>query len=757
MLKKSNISYQSLAKYAFLFFCFLIFSCLEREILPYSSAVLVCALALNFNPFLSPVLYILSFICLGKVGLIGQAGIFALVFFFLGLFYIKSKKKPIFIYSAFTAVAMLGFVLLGDTKGEILMEKRLIVAILSTFLSLVLTITGRALKYKSIKIKFGFEEYACLALSVSVFGLGVCNLISPFVWKGLSAFIILCCCFLLPASANAVICPLLGVGFALQAGNVNHVSTMLVWGLTAFAFIPVSRYVSALSLILTDCVCQALFSVYPFYDVNCMLPIIIAGAIFCIIPTPVLEKFKDYTLSFREQFLARQSINRNRLMLSNRLFELSSVFTEIKVAFNAFRLNDLSPQDAKSVMVKQILESLCDKCPSKATCPLNKKQRADSIDRMIDIGYAKGKLSLIDLPKTLADECLKGSELLYYSNKLLADYRGYCIDKANVITGRELLADEAEGVAEILRGLALDTGATLKFQRKTETLLSENLLKSGFLVSEVLIYGDSDRLSVSLILTMREYALESLQRVISKTVNTPMTLCDKINITEDKTYMLFKKSCPFDAVFGIARVTKEGSVKSGDTHSVIKIYDDRFLVALSDGMGSGERAERVSSASLSLIESFYKAGLKSELILSTVNKLLAINSDESFTALDVCIIDLKTCCADFIKYGSPYGFIIGENGVKIVEGNSLPLGILEELKPSVCSTSLAEENMVLLLTDGISDAFGQADEIIDYLRSVPCLNPQTLADGILKKALELSGGKPADDMTALAVRVYKKA
>ncbi|MBR5900385.1 MAG: SpoIIE family protein phosphatase, partial [Clostridia bacterium] len=281
--------------------------------------------------------------------------------------------------------------------------------------------------------------------------------------------------------------------------------------------------------------------------------------------------------------------------------------------------------------------------------------------------------------------------------------------------------------------------------------------KGGFIVSELLLFGEEDRISVSLILTMREYALESLQRVISKTVNTPMTLCDKINITEDKTYMLFKKSCPFDAVFGIARVTKEGSVKSGDTHSVIKICDDRFLVALSDGMGSGERAERVSSASLSLIESFYKAGLKSELILSTVNKLLAINSDESFTALDVCIIDLKTCCADFIKYGSPYGFIIGENGVKIVEGNSLPLGILEELKPSVCSTSLAEENMVLLLTDGISDAFGQADEIIDYLRSVPCLNPQTLADGILKKALELSGGKPADDMTALAVRVYKKA
>ncbi|MBQ9756458.1 MAG: SpoIIE family protein phosphatase [Clostridia bacterium] len=45
---------------------------------------------------------------------------------------------------------------------------------------------------------------------------------------------------------------------------------------------------------------------------------------------------------------------------------------------------------------------------------------------------------------------------------------------------------------------------------------------------------------------------------------------------------------------------------------------------------------------------------------------------------------------------------------------------------------------------------------MDYLRSVSAKNPQTLADGILKKAIELSLGEKKDDMTALAVRVYKR-
>ena len=173
-------------------------------------------------------------------------------------------------------------------------------------------------------------------------------------------------------------------------------------------------------------------------------------------------------------------------------------------------------------------------------------------------------------------------------------------------------------------------------------------------------------------------------------------------------------------------------------------------------MGSGEQAQNISSVALSLIESFYKAGLNSQIILNTVNKLLAVNSEDSFTALDVSVIDLNECYVDFIKYGAPYGFIINKNGIKIVEGNSLPLGIIDDLKPSVARTQLQDGDMILLVTDGVSDAFGCSGEIIDFLRTQLALNPQTLATNVMDKAKELNGGECKDDMTALAVRVFKK-
>ena len=147
--------------------------------------------------------------------------------------------------------------------------------------------------------------------------------------------------------------------------------------------------------------------------------------------------------------------------------------------------------------------------------------------------------------------------------------------------------------------------------------------------------------------------------------------------------------------------------------------------------------------------------MKSQIILNTVNKLLSINAEDSFTALDVCVIDLNTLSVDFIKYGSPYGFIVNASGVKIIEGNSLPLGILDELKPCVFNSALSDGDIVLLITDGISDAFGSASDIIDFLRKAPYKNPQALVDDLLNQAIEKNNGKKFDDMTALAVRIYK--
>lgn len=755
-IKRNFFDYLSVLKYTFMLLFFVIFNRLGVGVLPYSIAPFFAFLSQGASLIVTPILFIGSFLFLGEVGLLLSAGCISALSILITFLHKNFSNKINASFMLYCILLSLIFVIVGNTEKEILMIDRSIVAVVCVILSFLCYYAIKAVNEKGLKFKFGLDELACIIILAVLFGVGISNFLSPAVWKGLCVFIILLTAFTYRLSYATILSGALGISLSIFYGNLNYVSVFLVWGLTIECLIPLNRHLAVIGVLLVDFLIGNAFGVYATYDISQIVPLAIGALTFSLIPYKPLCELKEKLYSFREKQLSRQAINRNRLMVSNRLYELSTVFTEMAGAFTAFCQNDITEESAKARIEHEIYNTVCKNCELYNRCISQEFSIKRCLSKMTDIGFAKGKLSLIDLSKEMTDICFKPNNIIYGINKLLAEYRQMVMDNANVASGRELIASEVSGVAEVLRALAVETGGLLKYQSRIERALFDKLSKSGFMVSEILVYGEEERLSVGLIITMKEFSISQLEMVISSALGANMRLADKNDFSDDKCFLTFTKACDYDAVFGIAKAKKDGSEISGDTHSVTRILDDKFLVALSDGMGSGKKAEAVSNASLSLIESFYKAGLNSSLILNTVNRLLAINTEEIFTALDISVINLKNCSADFIKYGSPYSFIIGAGGIKIVEGNSLPLGIIDKLNPSVCHTTINDGDVILLLTDGVSDAFGSSGEMIDFLRTVPAKNPQTLANEILERAIELNGGKHNDDMSALAVRVFKK-
>jgi stage II sporulation protein E len=234
-----------------------------------------------------------------------------------------------------------------------------------------------------------------------------------------------------------------------------------------------------------------------------------------------------------------------------------------------------------------------------------------------------------------------------------------------------------------------------------------------------------------------------------------MMISERLMLSQDKFCCVLRKKPCFDAAFGVATIKKQGESVSGDTHTVIKIDERRFMVALADGMGSGEYARKISESTMSLLESFYRAKMPPSIILSTVNKLLTFGREESFACVDVGVVDLSSGVADIVKIGSPLAFILSGNTVKVLESASLPLGILDQVKPDAATYELAENDVLLFLSDGVTDAFGSTADLYEALRAIPTHNPQQLADSLVQGALRLYGGQAKDDMTALAVRIFK--
>ena len=158
---------------------------------------------------------------------------------------------------------------------------------------------------------------------------------------------------------------------------------------------------------------------------------------------------------------------------------------------------------------------------------------------------------------------------------------------------------------------------------------------------------------------------------------------------------------------------------------------------------------------MGIIENFYKAGFDNELILSSANKLLSLGNDEMFSALDLCVVDLRQGVADVIKLGAPVGLVKNNKGIQIIDSGALPLGVLSETKPSIKKLVLSSSDTIILATDGITDSFYSAEDYSNFVNNIEEQNPQKIAEIILKQALKNNGGSALDDMTVIVSKIFK--
>ena len=211
----------------------------------------------------------------------------------------------------------------------------------------------------------------------------------------------------------------------------------------------------------------------------------------------------------------------------------------------------------------------------------------------------------------------------------------------------------------------------------------------------------------------------------------------------------------YDIAFGSSSINKMGKLVSGDSKTLVKLNDGKFMVSICDGMGSGVNAHNISSLTISLIEDFYRAGFDNEIIISSVNKLLSLTEDENFSTIDLCIIDTKKNIYDFIKLGATSGYLKRHRGeCEEIKSSGLPVGVLEEIRPHITKKLINPFDMLVFVSDGVSDSFENKFDLKSFILNSDAINPQTLSEEILDKALSLNTNIANDDMTVVCVRVF---
>lgn len=262
----------------------------------------------------------------------------------------------------------------------------------------------------------------------------------------------------------------------------------------------------------------------------------------------------------------------------------------------------------------------------------------------------------------------------------------------------------------------------------------------------------------------KECYIDELEEIITKVLKEKVTvqnlkcaiqqesnLCVNTFASEDKYYIQL----------GIAKATKSGSSVSGDSYITTKLNDGKYLIAISDGMGSGPDARKSSQIAIKMLNRLLTNGFDRDTSVELINSTLSVNSEkDSYATIDIGILDLYKGNIELIKNGACPTYVKHNKTVQIIKALSLPAGILENINLVVYDKDVEDNDILVMCTDGIMESNIEYQNkevwIKNILEEIYTDNVQKIADILLKESIDNGFGNAKDDMTVIVAKLNKK-
>ncbi len=324
-----------------------------------------------------------------------------------------------------------------------------------------------------------------------------------------------------------------------------------------------------------------------------------------------------------------------------------------------------------------------------------------------------------------------------------------CYQRDMLVTHMEAMAGAARRFAQLSSGESWWDGVSAKQLRKR---LSE-LAFPATLVYARRVQGHAQAAFELHRSLEADAQAQELREIAAQVLDIPM---DVAKVEEAR--VLLTETPLWVVESGMAACGVDGSRENGDTYWLGQLADGRYLAALSDGMGHGALARQESGQTVTLLRLCLEAGYTRAQTLTAVNGMMLLASrGERFSTVDLVTIDLWTGQATLDKLGAAASRLLRGRSMTELTGDALPLGILETVDSRTCMLRLHAGDELVLMTDGVEDAFAGKTELDDAIRDATSEpSAQAAADRLLRMAREAQGGRK-DDMSVVVLRMSKTA
>lgn len=458
-----------------------------------------------------------------------------------------------------------------------------------------------------------------------------------------------------------------------------------------------------------------------------------------------LLKIGNFGMSKRDKVTVNTSSDRLR-KISEALESLADAFSPTE-GDNAQNIANL---------INRTAEKACSSCSLRFCCWKKKtRETRNAVFNLISSAEKNGKVSVEDVPEELKNRCIRTERLVREFNDSYEIYRTARMWQNKVGDIKALSATQMWNVSKLLKNMSEEVH--LAPDEETSVAIRSAIDCKGFAPISISPYIRGDSTLVVTVKFEHSSYYDDMKHLIPACIGEAIGIKMRFADMYKDGIFVYLTFCARERFFrtsGGGCIKKDGEKVCGDSFTSLNLPDGIYIAAISDGMGSGEDAQKESKHTIELIRSLVRCGFDPINTVKLINSALSSSRvGDMFSTIDLCSVNMHSGRAEFIKVGGASTYIKSGDHVEKLSSPSLPAGICPDINPCRFTRQLKDDTLIVMVSDGVENASSDPSWLEEGLSGIDSVNPHIIADKILDLAMNAGGGKAKDDMTVIVSRI----
>lgn len=447
------------------------------------------------------------------------------------------------------------------------------------------------------------------------------------------------------------------------------------------------------------------------------------------------------------------------LKYSDSFLQLAETFREMPT-----KKERLSEEEVQEIF-REVESHLCRKCEYWGECWKKEYyQTYRMLYEMLIAAEEEGEIEGAEKTEGFQKRCLYVDEMLEEMTQLFYRAKLNLMWSNRMLENRSLIASQLYETARLMDGLATRIYSVEGPDEWQKQQIKLKLKMKKVQVRDILVQNQEHK---KIYLTMRTVrgsciSTREVAGVLTEVCRREIIPAPESKRIVNKEYstVLFVEDTIYYMLNGVARVTRDGEIISGDNFTFLTKDNGQVIMSLCDGMGSGIGASKESETVIELLEQFLDAGFGMETAVRMINSVMVLREDEAiFSTIDLCAVDLYTGVCELLKIGASTTFIRRGDQIETIRSTSLPVGVIQNVDYEHTQKKLHSGDFIVMVSDGVLDAMpsGRAESMMEEcILQSQTMNAKELAQELLEYVLRERDHRAEDDMTILVGTIWKK-